>query len=163
MPFCLPRSLNGINVLHRSPLFTNLSNKEAPEVNYNINVHDYTMGYYLADGIYPSWAALVKTISAPCENKRIYFAKAREAIMERAFGVLQSHFAIIHGLARLWDEEELSDIMTTHIIMHNMIIEDEGIVDADERFESGWDNVEPSHEWTTDFEEFLQNDKNVRN
>jgi hypothetical protein len=69
MPFCLPRSLNGINVLHRSPLFTNLSNKEAPEVNYNINVHDYTMGYYLADGIYPSWAALVKTISAPCENK----------------------------------------------------------------------------------------------
>jgi hypothetical protein len=83
--------------------------------------------------------------------------------MERAFGVLQSHFAIIHGLARLWDEEELSDIMTTHIIMHNMIIEDEGIVDADERFESGWDNVEPSHEWTTDFEEFLQNDKNVRN
>jgi hypothetical protein len=53
--------------------------------------------------------------------------------------------------------------MTTHIIMHNMIIEDEGIVDADERFESGRDNVEPSHEWTTDFEEFLQNDKNIRN
>ena len=45
--------------------------------------------------------------------------------MERAFGVLQSRWAIIKGPARLWDKRVLHDIMTTCIIMHNMIIEDE--------------------------------------
>jgi hypothetical protein len=91
--FGLPGSLNDINVLHRSPLFSKLSNGEAPKVNYNINGHDYTMGYYLADGIYPSWATLVKTIPEPRGSKRTYFAKAQEAVrkdVERAFGVLQS-------------------------------------------------------------------------
>nr|BAD36410.1 ribosomal protein-like [Oryza sativa Japonica Group] len=62
---------------------------KAPEVNYSINGHDYTMGYYLADGIYPSWATFVKTIPEPHGNKRKYFAKAHEAVrkdVERAFG-----------------------------------------------------------------------------
>jgi hypothetical protein len=49
---------------------------EAPEVNYSINGHDYKMGYYLADDIYPSWATFVKTIEQPQGNKRKYFAKA---------------------------------------------------------------------------------------
>ena len=46
--------------------------------------------------------------------------------MERAFGVLQSHFAIVCGLVRYWDEETLANIMKACIIIHNMIIEDEG-------------------------------------
>ncbi|XP_020271618.1 uncharacterized protein LOC109846782 [Asparagus officinalis] len=45
--------------------------------------------------------------------------------VERAFGVLQSRFAIIKGPARFWDKRTLHDIMTTCIIMHNMIVEDE--------------------------------------
>jgi hypothetical protein len=46
--------------------------------------------------------------------------------VERAFGVLQSCFAIICGPIRYWDEETLANIMKACIIMHNMIIEDEG-------------------------------------
>jgi hypothetical protein len=52
--FGLPGSLNGIDVLHRSHLFAKLASGEGPACNYKVNGHDYTMGYYLADGIYPS-------------------------------------------------------------------------------------------------------------
>jgi hypothetical protein len=96
--FRMSGSHNDINVLHRSSLFANLAEGTAPEVNYTINGHDYTMGYYLADGIYPLWATLVKSISLPMGNKKKYFAKAQEAArknVKRAFGVLQSRFAIV--------------------------------------------------------------------
>jgi hypothetical protein len=53
--------------------------------------------------------------------------------------------------------------MIACIIMHNMIIEDEGRVHPDERFENEGENVEPSHEMTIDFDEFLENHKKIRN
>jgi hypothetical protein len=126
--FGMPGSPNDINVLQRSPIFARLAEGKGPQINYNINGHDYSMGYYLADGIYPSWATFVKTIPEPQGNKRKYFAKAQEACrkdVERAFGVLQSRFAIVRGPARLWDEDTLHNIMMACIIMHNMIVEDE--------------------------------------
>jgi hypothetical protein len=86
------------------------------------------MGYYLADGIYPEWSAFVKTVPHLTDRKKQYFAKvqvsAREDI-ERAFGVLQARWGVIHGPTYRWDRERLSDIMTACIIMHNMIVEDE--------------------------------------
>jgi hypothetical protein len=126
--FGMPGSHNDINVLQRSPIFARLAEGQGPQVSYKINGHDYSMGYYLADGIYPSWATFVKTIPEPQGNKKKYFVKAQEACrkdVERAFGVLQSRFAIVRGPARLWDEDTLHDIMMACIIMHNMIIEDE--------------------------------------
>ncbi|XP_040361971.1 uncharacterized protein LOC112164333 [Rosa chinensis] len=86
----------------------------ASPVTYKINDHDYTMGYYLADGIYPSWATFVKTIPCPQGEKAKNFAKAQAGCrkdVERAFGVLQARFAIVHGLARCWDRETLQKIM----------------------------------------------------
>jgi hypothetical protein len=100
--FGLPGSHNDINVLHRSPLFAKLAEGQASEVCFNINGHNYNMGYYLADGIYPSCATFVKTIPEPQGNKKKYFAKAQESVrkdVERAFGVLQSSFAIVCGAA----------------------------------------------------------------
>ena len=127
--FGLPGSLNDINVLDRTPVFTLLENGHAPPVNYIINGHEYRMGYYLAYGIYPNWSTFVKTIPCPQGLKKKHFAKAQESArkdVERAFGVLQAHFAIVHRPTHFWDEETLADIMKACIIMHNMVIEDEG-------------------------------------
>ena len=127
--FGLPTLLNDINVLDRSPVFTLLANGHALPVNYIINSHEYRMRYYLADGIYPNWSTFVKTIPCPQGLKKKHFAKAQESArkdLERAFVVLQAHFAIVRGSTRFWDEETFADIMKACIIMHNMVIEDEG-------------------------------------
>ena len=69
----IPGSLNDINVLHRSHLFDKLAASETPKVNYSINSHHYTMGYYLANSIYPEWATFVKPIPVPVGRKCQHF------------------------------------------------------------------------------------------
>ncbi|KAL5865830.1 hypothetical protein ACOSQ3_003344 [Xanthoceras sorbifolium] len=90
--------------------------------------------YYLANGIYPKWSTLVQTIHDPRGPKKRLFAMKQKACrkdVERAFGVLQSRFAIVKGPARFWNKYVLHDIMSSCIIMHNMIVEDERDVHAD--------------------------------
>jgi hypothetical protein len=69
--------LNDINVLWRSPLFQRLKSRTAPSVEDMVNGNKYTMGYYLADGIYPTWAMFVMSYSNPQGNKRVHFTKAQ--------------------------------------------------------------------------------------
>ena len=45
--------------------------------------------------------------------------------LKRAFGVLQSRFAIFRGPAHFWDKRSLKNIMTWCVILHNMILKDE--------------------------------------
>ena len=126
--FGMPGSHNDINVLDRSPVFDNLANGCVPPVEFTVNGNDYHLGYYLADGIYLDWATLVKSIPAPANNKDGWFAERQEACrkdVERAFGVLQAKWKILHYPARLWKPSDLRDIMMACIILHNMIIADE--------------------------------------
>ena len=115
-------------MLERSLIFNDLAEGRAPAIHYSINGHDYTMGYYLANGIYPKWVAFVKTIPSPQGQKRKLFAVAQEAYrkdVERAFGVLQARFVIVRGPTRFFHLETLKKIMKACIILHNMIVEDE--------------------------------------
>ncbi|KAK9199388.1 hypothetical protein WN944_014579 [Citrus x changshan-huyou] len=168
MFFRLLGSYNVINVLDRSPLFKDLAEGRAPSVNYSINGHNYTMGYYLADGIYPPWLTLVKTIPYPQENKHKNFAKAQESTrkdVERAFGVLQARFTIVRGPVRFWDRDTLHDIMKACVIMHNMIVEDEHItkdIDDLNNDVTNEDWVKPSFERTIGIMEFIQNHHRIR-
>ena len=66
---------NDINVLHRSTVLDRVAEGEAPTINYFVNGHEYNKGYYLADGIYPSWPVFVKTIRAPDTKKKRKFAQ----------------------------------------------------------------------------------------
>ncbi|KAM5583103.1 hypothetical protein ABKV19_003162 [Rosa sericea] len=174
--FGLRGSHNDINVLEHSPLFADLREGRAPPITYKINDHEYTMGYYLADGIYPSWATFVKTIPCPQGEKAKNFAKAQEGCrkdVERAFGVLQARFAIVRGPARCWDRETLQKIMKACVIMHNMIIEDERVERATQddletlarqyaEPDMDIDDVLVSRNHTIEFEDFISNHLRIR-
>jgi hypothetical protein len=157
-------------VLERSFVFSNLTEGRTPLVNYSLNDHDYTMGYYLANGIYSPWATFVKTIHVPQGNKRKNFATAQESTrkdVELAFGVLQARFAIIRDSARLHKPEMLKEIMMACIILHNMIVKDERDLNLGvDAFD--YDQINetplkpPSHEHTVEFLDFIQNHHRIR-
>ncbi|XP_042455767.1 uncharacterized protein LOC122040495 [Zingiber officinale] len=141
----------------------------APPARYVIQGKEYNMGYYLADGIYPKWSTLVQTIQDPRGTKNKLFAMKQEACrkdVERAFGVLQSRFAIVAGPSRFWQKNILHDIMTSCIIMHNMIIEDErdmntSIVEQGEVSSAA--DVDIAIDDNTRFQEFLARHEGIKN
>ena len=106
--------------------------------------------------------------SDPQGPKKKLFAERQEACQkdaERAFGVLQSKFAIIKGPCRFWKKEVLHDIMTRYIIMHNMIIEDELDINApirDARVVSVL-QVEMAINENTRFQQFLSRNLQIKN
>ncbi|KAK2357493.1 hypothetical protein QL285_094758 [Trifolium repens] len=167
--FGVAGSNNDINVLNQSDVFNDVMQGRAPEVHYSVNGHEYNMGYYLSDGIYPEWATFVKSIPMPQGDKRKLFAKHQEGArkdIERAFGVLQSRFAIIRNPARSWHLDALKRIMDTCIILHNMIVEDEHATYGG-TFDYSYDHLgndptPPPNDFNNDFQEFLRRRHHVR-
>ncbi|XP_062154342.1 uncharacterized protein LOC133862526 [Alnus glutinosa] len=167
--FGLPGSHNDINVLERSSVFSHITEGCAPPANYTINGRNYTMGYYIGDGIYPQWSTIVKTISCPQGNKAKLFAAAQESArkdVEHAFGVLQARFAIVRGPAHGWSRETLTYIMKACIIIRNMIVEDER--NTDDASDIDYEQIDEtpyiqiSHEHTPGFLEFIKRHVNIR-
>ncbi|KAK1664525.1 hypothetical protein QYE76_052684 [Lolium multiflorum] len=111
---------------------------KAPQVSYEINGNEYDKPYYLADGIYPDWATLVKTVRKPNSEKTRRFAKMQESCkkdVERGFGVLQAWWAIVRHPTRTWSLKTMHEVMTCCVIVHNMIVENER---PDGRNENHW-------------------------
>ncbi|XP_048596387.1 uncharacterized protein LOC125578133 [Brassica napus] len=126
--FGAPGTMNDLNILDRSPVFDDVINGIAPQVNFYVNGHPYHLAYYLTDGIYPDWATFIQSIRLPQSEKHSLFAKTQEAVrkdVERAFGVLQARFAVVRNPSNLWDKHKIGNIMRACIILHNMIVEDE--------------------------------------
>ncbi|KAJ9537042.1 LOW QUALITY PROTEIN: hypothetical protein OSB04_029775 [Centaurea solstitialis] len=124
--FGTPSSLNDINVLYRSPVFDDILTGRAPKL-YR-DGRENNRAYYLTDGIYPSWATFVKSITFPTLQKHKLLAQHQESVkkdVERAFGVLQARFAFIRHPCLVWDKDNMGRIIIACIILHNMIVEDE--------------------------------------
>ena len=78
------------------------------------------------DGIYPSYACFVKTFPHPTTRIQKMFASAQEANrkdIERSFGILQVHFHILTSGCRLWNRLAMKQVITTCVILHNLIID----------------------------------------
>ncbi|KAL8496137.1 hypothetical protein ACS0TY_020016 [Phlomoides rotata] len=56
-------------------LFNNVSQGNAHEVNFTANDTQYKKGYYLTDGIYPTWTAFVKSFPCPDDPNGIFLRK----------------------------------------------------------------------------------------
>ena len=84
--------------------------------------------------------------------------------VERAFGVLQSRFAIVAGPTRFWRKSVLHDIMSACIIMHNMIVEDERDLNAQiiEARETTPPTIEIIQDEDIRFQQFVARHKTIR-
>nr|GEW73387.1 protein ALP1-like [Tanacetum cinerariifolium] len=123
---------NVVNVLRQSLLFNDLKAKKAPDVPFMAN-NGFKM-YNLTDinGIYPQCAVLIESIKNPGMNdhKRILYKTKHEAArkdVERAFDVLKKKWKLSKHPTRGLSRRRLSDVMYTCIILHNMIIHDNGV------------------------------------
>lgn len=84
--------------------------------------------------------------------------------VERAFGILQSQFAIIRGAVHYWDSKMLANIMKSCIILHNMIVKDEREEHLDFNYDIASTNtpVQLSSTPTNDFQSFLSRHLGIR-
>ncbi|XP_035837148.1 protein ALP1-like [Helianthus annuus] len=127
--FGIPGSNNNVNVLQNSEVFDDVIKGIGPDTSFTVSGVEYRRGYYLADGIYPQYSTIVKTVRHPPDEKRKKFAKFQEAArkdIERCFGVLQKRWHIIENPACAFTPKTLRYCIYACILLHNMIFEDEG-------------------------------------
>ena len=137
-------------MLDRSPLFYNAVNGEAPQVDYVVNGNRYRYAYWLADGIYSTYACFVKTFPQPKTRMQKMFASAQEAKrkdIERSFGILQARFHILTSGCRLWDRDAMSTVIKTSVVLHNLIIDYEHAHNIDPGYIHNAEYV-PKHPFT---------------
>jgi Plant transposon protein len=145
--FGVAGSNNDINVLNQSPLFVDAIRGNEPQVTFTVNGNEYNMGYYLADGIYPSWPVFMKGVPVPQADKHRFFSQRQASLrkdVECAFGLLKKRFNILAIPGRSYSQRTLGLIMRACVILHNMIIDDQRGGDFDENYQTVTTHVGPA-------------------
>ena len=123
-----PGSLNDLNVLDKSTIIGAILRQS-----FNGKVNPYVINgrardwlYFLVDGIYPKLSIFCKTLSIPLTDAQRKYSKRHESVrkdVERAFGVLVQRFGILKRPIRNWYLDDIKNIVSSCIILHNMTIE----------------------------------------
>ena len=90
----------------------------------------YKHGYYLTDGIYPTYSTFVKAYKYPVEPKEKRIKKLQESArkdVERAFCRLKTKWMILNRPLRAMSVEKIRQLVYTCIIFHNMILKDDRV------------------------------------
>lgn len=126
--FGSPGSMSDINILDRINIVgALLSGKFDGKVTpccVNGTQRDWL--YFLVDWIYPPWGIFAKFYQSPTLPSEILYKISQEHArkdIERAFRVLVSHCVILERKLCGCYVEDLKDVISTCIIMHNMTIE----------------------------------------
>jgi hypothetical protein len=108
-------------VLNQSPLFIDVIRGHTSKVSFTVNDREHHMGYYLADGIYPSWPMFMKGVSAPQQEKHRFFSAKQSTLrkcVECAFSLLKKRFNILAISSRSYSQRTLELIMRVFIILN---------------------------------------------
>ena len=76
--------------------------------------------------------------------------------------MLQARFAIVRGPARFWDKKSLRNIITTCVILHNMIVEDERDLDLEYNYDNVGSRVKPARD-VDEITAFLETYQKIEN
>lgn len=120
---------NDINIWDVSPLLRAfLSDHWNTFINFKFKIDgvEFDKLWVLVDGIYPTIARFVKTISFPIGRAQELFVKWQESCrkdIERAFGILVRKFQILARPIEYWDLEDVKRIIYGCCLMHNMMVE----------------------------------------
>jgi hypothetical protein len=118
-----------------------------PEVTFNINGNEHHMGYYLADGIYPSWLVFIKGVPLSQQEKHRFFSAKQSTFrkdVECAFRLMKKRFNILAILDQSYSQQTLGLIMHACIILHNVIIDNERNGSFDQNYHTVTFIVAPS-------------------
>ena len=91
--FGVAGSNNDRNVLDQSPIFDDILTGKAVDTPFSVNGNEYNYGYYLVDGIYPTYSILIKAPRVAVGESQEKFKQRQESArkdVERAFGVLKA-------------------------------------------------------------------------
>ena len=116
-------------MLDQSPVFNDIYLGKSHDVPFQANRVAYKHGYYLTGGIYPPLSVFVKLFTCPNDLKRKKFKEAQESArkdVEQTFSVLTRRWQVLTVGARSYEVKRLRHVMYACIILHNMILEDEG-------------------------------------
>ena len=126
--FGWPGSLNDINIWNCSCIlksFLDMSFATNVDFEFEVGNKVFKWLWLLVDSIYLELVCFVKTIQEPISQAAMHYMAWQEAAckdIECAFSMLQRKFHILVKCIKMWYMGDISSVMHTCVILHNMMV-----------------------------------------